>query len=408
MCFVVLMNGGVLNVLCSAAIGANNPKLAGIYLQVSYFCLVFVMIFVFICWNFTELFWRALGSDLELSHMAGTYARILALSLPGQLVVGQLTTFFSSQRIMHPEVNASAVALLCNLIFGMILVLGIPIPNWNGFGFIACPIVTASVVYVQFFFIYFIYIRIQRLHETCWSGWNWQEITRARIRTYCELYIPAALSLGSDFWRVAVIGIIAAQLGTLEVAVFNTGYRIMWMVLIMVNAMSIATGIKLTTRLGKLDTVGAKQAAVVGFCITACILSTVGFLVLSKIRWLGRIFTNDEEFLQLFEEVRVPFVLTLVLMNLSVSIERIPYSMGRTREIFWFGFLASWGGQVPGVYFLTQYWRHDLFGLFWGMCIGYALLSILYGAIVLNSDWSHFATLARQRSEMSDNSPAVE
>jgi multidrug resistance protein, MATE family len=403
MCSVVLMQGGILSVLCSSAVGANNPKLAGIYLQVSYYCLFFVMIFVFLCWYCTEQFWLLLGTDRELAQMAGSYARILAFSLPAQLAVGQLTQFFSSQRIMHPEVNASAVALLCNLVFGMIFVLGVPIPNWNGFGFVACPMVTTSVVYVQLCFLYFIYIMKQRLHEDCWGGWDWNAITYERIRTYGDLYIPAALASASDFWRVAVIGIIAAKLGTVEVAVFNTGYRIMWIILILVNAMSRASGIKLTTRLGKLDTTGAKQAAMVGIYISLCILSCVGFVVVWKIRWFGQIFTNDEEFLQLFEEVKIPFVLTLVLMNLSIAIESIPYSMGRTREIFWFGLIASWGGQVPGVYFLTTYWRNDLFGLYWGMFIGYAMLAVLYGIIVWNSDWLHYTMLARQRSEMSDD-----
>ena len=32
------MSGGVLSILCSSAVGANNPKLAGIYLQVCFPC----------------------------------------------------------------------------------------------------------------------------------------------------------------------------------------------------------------------------------------------------------------------------------------------------------------------------------------------------------------------------------
>jgi multidrug resistance protein, MATE family len=403
MCTVVLLNARILGVLCSSAVGAGNPKLAGIYLQVSYYVLAFVLAFVFVCWYFTEAVWTMLGSEARLAKMAGYYAKVLAWSLPGQLAVGQLSQFFSSQRIMHPEVNASSVALVLNLVLGLILVLGIPIPGWNGFGFTACPIVTASVVYVQFFVIYFIYIHIQRLHEPCWGGWAWKEITRERIKTFCELYIPAALGISSDFWRVAVIGIVAAKLGNVEVAVFNTGYRIMWIVLIMVNSLSSAAGIKTSIRLGKLDHVGAKQAGWVGIYMAILILSLIGGFVLWKIRWFGRIFTEDSEFLDLFEEVKWPFTLTLILMNLSVAIERIPYSMGRTKEVFWFGFIASWGAQVPGVILLTKYWRNDLIGLYWGMAIGYLVLTILYGWIVMKSDWQKYAMLARQRSEMSDD-----
>ena len=55
----------------------------------------------------------------------------------------------------------------------------------------------------------------------------------------------------------------------------------------------------------------------------------------------------------------------------------------RTKEVFWMGFIASWGGQVPAVLLLTKYWRNDLVGLYTGMAIGYIILAILYSVIVL-------------------------
>ena len=113
---------------------------------------------------------------------------------------------------------------------------------------------------------------------------------------------PAALGLASDFWRVAVVGAVAAKLGEEEVAVFNTSYRIMWIVLIMVSALSSAAGIKTSMRLGRLDHHGAKQAGEVGIIMAALVLAVVGFLIVWKIRWFGLIFTSDERFLELFEQ----------------------------------------------------------------------------------------------------------
>lgn len=48
---------------------------------------------------------------------------------------------------------------------------------------------------------------------------------------------------------------------------------------------------------------------------------------------------------------------------------------------FWFSPILP--GQVPAVFLCTQYWRHDLVGLYTGMAIGYALLVILYSYITL-------------------------
>jgi Na+-driven multidrug efflux pump len=129
MCSQVLLYGQVLGVFIGGAIGAGNPKLAGVYLQVSFMVLGCMAIFVIIAWLVTEQVWLAFGSDPEISAMAGYYSSVLSLAVPGILVFGQMSQFFSAQRIMNPEVNSASIGLLMNLVFGLILVLGWPIPG---------------------------------------------------------------------------------------------------------------------------------------------------------------------------------------------------------------------------------------------------------------------------------------
>lgn len=57
--------------------------------------------------------------------------------------------------------------------------------------------------------------------------------------------------------------------------------------------------------------------------------------------------------------------------------------MGRTKEVFWYGLVASWGAQVPAVYLLTKLWRNDVVGLYTGMLSGYLVCVILYGWMLL-------------------------
>ncbi|VEU40530.1 unnamed protein product [Pseudo-nitzschia multistriata] len=399
----VLLSGRILGVLIGGAVGAGNPKLAGIYLQVSYVVLFATSVLVFVAWNLTEQVWLRFGSDPEISKMAGTYSTLLSFAIPGMIAFGQLSQYFSAQKIMYPEVYSSAVGLFANLAFGLIFVLGWPIPGFAGFGFEACPIVTTSVTYVQLLFMVIVFVYIQKLHEPCWPGFKASEITWDRIKTFVELYFPAALSSSSDFWRVAVIGSMAASLGEADVAVFNTAYRIMWIALIFVVSIAGAAAINMSIRLGKRDPYGARQAGHVSIGMVVIMLCILGFFILLKNRWFGLIFTNDEEFLSLFQQCSVPFTISLIFMNLSVAIERIPYSMGRTKEVFWMGFVASWGGQVPAVFILTTYWRNDLVGLYTGMAIGYFLLTILYSIIVIRSDWEKYAEIAQRRSETLPN-----
>jgi multidrug resistance protein, MATE family len=326
---------------------------------------------------------------------------------------------------MRPEVTASLCGLAANLVLGLYLVLGItpmtflfhhikeqqeepppsqesPLSRWPGYGFVACPIVTASVTVVQFLVLYLVYCHVLQLHAPAWGGWSWREVTvPGRLATYWHLYVPAALALASDFWRVAVIGTIAVRrLGEYQVAMFNTSYRIMWIVMILSNALATASSIKTAMRLGRGDVKGARRATYVGLGLAAAILAGLAGLVYYHIRALGRIFTNDHVLLDLLADAALPFTVTLLLMNFAVALERVPFSMGRTKEVFWYGFIASWAFQVPAVMIMTTYWRDDLVGLYTGMAIGYFVLVILYGAMVVQSDWEKYAADARQRSEM--------
>jgi hypothetical protein len=125
---------------------------------------------------------------------------------------------------------------------------------------------------------------------------------------------------------------------------FRFCFRIMWIALIMVGALSGASAINMSLRLGRFDPDGARQAGYVGIAMSTAILLVLSTGIMFRSRWFGMIFTNDAIFLDMFEEASVPFTFTLFFMNLAVAIERIPYSMGRTKEIFWMGFVASWGG----------------------------------------------------------------
>lgn len=343
----MLIQGRVLSILIGSAVGAGNPKLGGIYLQVAYVVLSAIAVVVIILWNLTEQVWLGLGSARLVSEDAGYYAGVLSLSIPGLVAFSQLSQYFSAQRIMQPEVTASSVALFMNLVLGLTLVLGFPIPGFNGFGFAACPIVTAAVVYVQLLVMVVDSIYIKKYHKECWGGWNLKEVTWQRVKTFSALYFPSAFGLASDFWRVAVIGGVAARLGTVEVAVFNTSYRIMWIVLIMVNALSMASSIKMSMRFGAMNWQGARQAGYVGLWMCFIVLSVIFLAVFFQTRLFGQIFTNSSAFLDMFTKARLPFTVTLFLMNMSIALEKVPYSMGRTTEVFWMGLIASWGGKLP-------------------------------------------------------------
>jgi len=398
----VFIQSRVVGTFCGQAFGAGNKPLVGAWLQVSYAVLFSVMIPVAICWWMTAPMLIAMGRTSEEISDASYYAVVLSLCLPVRICFSQLSTFFTSQKIMQPSVVCSVSAMLLNLFGAIIFVLGIPGTGWHGFGFPACPWVTTVVEHLQMFILWYVFCHRKKLHLDCWPGWSKEHITRDRVVKFLKMYLPAALAIGSDFWRMAVIGFIAAGLGgkdSVYLAVFNSSYRICWMCLTFCGALAGAVGTQLNIALGKGSVEDAKRSAWVGTALAAFFMVMLGAVIVCIPRTLGRIFSDDPAVLDVFEESRWPFAAFAVLMNMSVNVERIPMAAGRVTAVFRAGLAGSWLGQVPGVIFCTTYWRKDLVGLYTGVAAGYGLLLVLYGIIVLTLDWNQVIAEARERSE---------
>jgi len=401
----VFIQGGVLSIFCGQALGASkeqakrgdsvaslaSKRLVGIWLQVSISVVLAVSIPVLALWLVTGPVLRAMGQSEQIANDAWYYAGILSGAFPARIVFGQMRQFFSAQKITHPEAVCSVSAMLLNLIFGLIMVLGVPIPGFDGFGFHACPIVTVSVEYVQMIGFFLVFCVYQQLHKDCWFGWTCNEITWARIKAFLKVYIPAALSLASDFWRLSAIGAIAATLGPKQVGVFNASYRILWICIIFIGALAAAMSIKLASSLGSGDAVRAKRTAMVGMGVALSVLSMLAVMVFIFIKQLAQIFTSDPDDIELFVSIRAPLAGMMVVMNFSVLLEKIPLAMKQATTVLYAGMAGSWAGQVPLTLAMVNYWRKDLVGLYTGVACGYGLLVLLLGTLVLRTDWDKAA-----------------
>ena len=405
----VFVQGRVLGVFVSQAIGADNKRLAGAWLQTSYAVLSLVLIPVAVAWLLTGPALKLFVKNDTLVKDAAYYATVLALCLPARVGFSQLTQFFSAQKIMRPSYATAPIAMVLNLVLGLILVLGIGIPHWKGFGFKACPVVTTCVEYVQLAIVIIVFCVIKRLHAACEPDQGWfsmKEVTSERFIAYIKMYAPAALAIASDFWRMTAVGAVAASLSEDDLGVFNASYRIMWMALTLTGSLGGAIATKLGLRLGAGDAKGARRGVRIGLIVSVVLLSMIVVVVITIPRQLAKIFTNDAKLLDLFERCRYEFAAALFMMNFAVVCERVPFGMGRAKAVLYAGAVGSWVGQVPAVILCVEFWRRDLRSVYTGVAAGYALLVAVLLGIIFTTDWRQQAADARARSEV--DTPAAE
>lgn len=397
----VFIQGRVLGIFVGNAIGAGHPRLAGEWLQVSYFCLALVALPVVVLWSVTGPVLRHLfGTEESLAHDAGYYALVLMACIPARIAFSQLTQFFGAQKIVRPAAVAGTAGLLLNLGLGLLLVLGVG--SFRGFGFTACPIVTSSVEWAQLAVVVGVFCLALRLHRDAWpaggaGGWSAAHVTRRRVREYLKLYVPAALSIASDFWRFSAVGALAATIGPTDLAVFTAAYRVFWISLTIAGSLAGAIGILLAQHLGAGRPAAARRVVLVGLGVGVAALLAISAAIVLLARQLGAIFSNDEEVLDAFVATRVTLALTCFTMNLAVMLDSVMLTTGRAKTVLFLGLVGSWLGQVPAVFLFTRFWRNDLTACFAGVAAGYALLCGLLLTMVVRSDWAKFAAEAQQR-----------
>lgn len=395
-CTGVLAQGGVLGTFVSQAMGASNPKLAGAWLQVALVVTLSLSVPVAMLWTVTGPATRGLfGASNHIANMASYYAIVLATALPGRAAFTAVAQYFGAQRIVKPVSEAGIVGASLNLLVGLPVVLA-PLH----LGFAACPWVTSLVTYVQLAYLLYTAVHRQKLHATSWPGWDVRaHVTRERMFEFLKLFVPASLSLASDFWRVAVIGIFASKLGAVEVAVFNTSYRLLWLSLIFIGCLASAASILAGQAVGAADQHTFHRVLKVSAAFAISILAVAGALLVSMPDTIARIFTNDADVLALFRASRFSLAAFLIFMNGSVFLESIAGALALQRKTFVAGLIGSWAGQVPGAALAVFCFERSLPSLYAGAACGYILLCVLLAGIIYRAEWDAVVADAQRRSE---------
>lgn len=404
----VFIQGRVLGTFVGHAVGAGKPEMAGVWTQVSLVCIAPLALIPLVLWSgLTSSVLPLITSDQDLIGPGSLYAGILAIAIPGRVLFSQFSQYLTARGVMHPSTISAVCALVTNLCLGLFFVLGLPeIPGFaHKAGFPAAAPTTVVSEYVQGLVLLLLGFVMGHHHRGFWptEGWSFTHLTKERIFEFYKLYLPSALAIASDFWRVTVIGVIAANRGSVEVAVFNVAYRFLWICLMFSGAMARASGIRMAVSIGKAAIRDAQYTAKIGLALVTAALIVLAAVVFFRPAQLAAIFAKDPTFIERVAEARLPLAALVLTMNLTVALEALTGSLGKTRHILVCGLIGSWIGQVPACLLISKFWQDDIVGLFWGMAIGYGLhcLALIVCLTILIS-WEECVEEAQKRNKSSE------
>lgn len=296
--------------------------------------------------------------------------------------------------------------LFVNAFLNWVFVFGGPFRymwGWKGLGFIGAAIslsISRTMQGVVYYFYMFVY---KKHHLNTWpdDGLSMSHHTWERTGEFMKQSIP---NLGTLLFSVIsgqATTVLIGRLGERAIAASSalSTVSIPWGGTLSATCTTIS-GVRVGYHLGKGDGEAAKKVTWMVLHFISIMMVIVAALFLPFKQSILKIATDDEDVLSL-SVVLIPALLLSNWLNLLVGNITSGVFSGMGRPII--ATILSFGFELPmsigGVALYILYFHGNLLGVYWWGVISGAIEIVVVLAILIPSDWNHWADEARRRQE---------
>ena len=198
---IVWSSAYALNSICSQAVGAGNPKLAGNWLQLSVALCTLLSVPVCAAYFFTEPVVKLIAPEQE--DVAGYGQRFNSLAVlffwPTVMYMA-LRQFFQAVQIVLPATIVSAATIGVNVGLNALLVNGVG--EWGGMGLEGSPIATLVSMLFQLGSFLCFTVLWKKYHAPFWGGWTRESFRKDRVTKFLKLVVPMTIGSAIENWQV--------------------------------------------------------------------------------------------------------------------------------------------------------------------------------------------------------------
>lgn len=393
-----------LNALVGQAMGSNNPKKAGVWLQLSLFWLTVAHIPMLVSFFFVGDILKLLAFPADICELAGQFAKFNVFWPIPNGWYQCLRFYFQAQGITRPAMYNNIFFLGVNALLNWLFVFGGPFA-WDGFGFIGAAISLSCSRSLQPLAYWLYMFKWKQAHKPTWPGWNISFLKLEHTKPFMAMSAP---QVGTMLLQ-AVIGqsttLLVAQLGKLAI----DGSAAVQAVIMVCNgglsaALGAVSGIRTAFHLGAGNAVAAKRTA--WLSIAAGILATVAISVI--LLPLGHVVmtvvTNDPEIQDLGAKLLPASLLNTMASTLvQTGTSGIITSQGRAKLVTF----LSMGFELPlslGSTALVVLAFHSPITLvYWIQAIVSSFEAVVVCLLIRSSNWAKYARDAQKRQGDDEN-----
>jgi len=391
--------GAGLTTLAAQAYGAKNYRLVGLYVQLSIVWSTLFNLPLIGLWMLTTPVLKLINVNHEEAVLGGEYAMWSSLRLIPFTLFLILQCYLQVLGITTPTMVVSFVGLGLNIGLNLLFVHGVG--SWKGFGFVGAPISTALTRVIMIILLWLYAFRYRGYHRQTWGGWKLREaLNKERSKRYlCTQVLPLSLGLCFEEWQIQIITIFAAQLGRVQVATHNAIISCFFVLTSFMWGTTAAVRVRIAHYLGANAPNRSKRVTRFGLmAATGFGVAVAMFLILSR-QVLSKVFSDDPEVWRQASSVQTFVGVTYLALSLFYIAMATLDGQARPVPVAVAFLLGAWGTGVPLAYVFAFELNLKLLGLWYGMAIGYLVVTIIVSVIVLWSDWPALALRARQLAE---------
>lgn len=401
--------GDALLTLTSQAIGAGNPKLCGVWLQLSFLFMLAGSVPIAATWWFAGDILASVprAPSRAVCDLAAVYARYSIAWLFPDAVFSAFCQWLMGQRQVRPTIPIHAAFVGVNLGANVLLVHGAG-PYWSGLGFAGSPLATAFTKVLRGLALVYYVCHVRRLHAPYWPGWDLgAALDPARVERLAAQSLPSAVVGVVEQFQFVIITLMVGSLSTAKLAAHAGILNVFSVVTCGLYGLADAAASTIGGYLGERRPSAARRTSRAVFAVMGGIGLCVGALFLAARSGVGRIFSRDPAVWGY--AANLSLIVGGAYAALSVLFACFATLQGQARpQIAAVSmFFGLWGVSVPMSYVFAFPLSLGLNGIWFGLSLGYLLVSVIMASFVLTSDWEKFAKDAATRSERGGAAPAA-
>jgi len=365
--------------IVAQAHGARDGARAAFALQRGLVLALCLSVPLALLWLGTEEFLRATGQDAALSAAAERYTRLQIPSVPFFLAFLALRQYLQGREIVRPALVVILFANVVNAVLNYALIfghLGAPRLGLDGAAIAtslsraACLLALAALV-----------LRL-RLHEGAWVPWSRRAFAPRGLGEILALGIPVGVQISLEAWAFSGAALLAGLIGTEELAAHTIVLNMATLSFMMPLGIALAAVTRVGNLIGARRPDDAQRAAWVALALGGGVMAASATLFLVLREWLPRLYTADATVVALAAGILPIAAAFQVFDGVQVVGCGVLRGMGRTRPAAVFNGISYWLLGIPLGWWLGLHAGWGLAGVWWGLCIGLAVVaSLLVGWI---------------------------